>query len=197
MNVPALRDFGGLPDLDVQSFPLELIPPESREAVLGWMLGTLHAGQSEILRRQDDLQRSVALILQHIKNDSDARHDTQRDKLETLAIELARLDAKTQAVSEIAQPSTSPQQMTGQFSPEPQRPARNLPPAPEINPTRSLETAAWLLERIDKAGHENKFSFRSFMARRGAEKPASPPTDNASNQLSDLKPSLDDHTNKP
>ena len=45
--------------------------------------------------------------------------------------------------------------------------ARDVPPAPEINPARSLATAAWLLERIDKLGNENKTNIKSFFSRIG------------------------------
>jgi pSer/pThr/pTyr-binding forkhead associated (FHA) protein len=184
-----LKDFGELPGLNGGPSPLELIPPESREAVLGWMLGTLHAGQTEILRRQDELQQSVALILQHLQADTSKRLDSQADRIEALAGELARLAARPTL------PSTSPSLSIPQFAPEePRRPARALPPAPEIDPARSLETAAWLLERIDRVGNENKFSFRSLLSRRPPRTGEEPPGSgtNPSTQLPGSEPDRGD-----
>ena len=182
-TLPTPVDLSGI---DVRSTPLELVPPEAREAVLGWMLGTLHAGQSEILRRQDELQQSVALILQHLQGDTSRRLDSQADRIEALAGELARLAARP------AQASTSPHLILPHLPPgEPRRPARDLPPAPEVDPARSLETAAWLLDRIDRVGNENKFSFRSLLARRSPRKsegPEAPPGDDPSKQSPDPNP---------
>ncbi len=169
-NLPSLSELGGLPSIDGRAFPIELIPPDSREAVIGWMLGTLHAGQSEILRRQDELQQSVAMILTHLQTDTTHRFDTQRDRIEGLAAELARIEANSKST-----PSHSNQLHLP--AGEPRRPARDLPPAPEIDPARSLETAAWLLERIDRVGHKNKFSLRSLLAGRGPRKSDTPQLD--------------------
>ncbi len=159
--------FAGLPMPDGRPFPIDLIPPESRGAVLGWMLGTLHAGQSELIRRQDELQQSVVAIIQHLQSDAAARHASQEERINRLAEELRRLTATAQAHAlpspPQAQPAPSPY-----GPPPPHRPARDAPPAPEIDPGRSFETAAWLLERIDKLGNENKSSIKSIFSRFGA-----------------------------
>ena len=188
-HLSTINDLSDLPGLDGRPSPLELIPPESREAVLGWMLGTLHAGQAEILHRQDELQQSVALILQHLQADTTKRLDSQSDRIEALAGELARLAARQSTIStptHLSLPHLPPD--------EPRRPARELPPAPEIDPARSFETAAWLLERIDRVGHDNKFSFRSLLSRRPPRKPddAVPPEANPSTQSPGSEPDRGD-----
>jgi len=151
---------GGLPVHDGRPFPIDLIPPESRGAVLGWMRGALHAGQSEMMRRQDELQESVVAILQHLQSDSAARLASQEERIGRLAEELRRL--ATQG------PSLPAPDRPHHPAPPPPRPARDLPPAPEIDPARSLATAAWLLERIDKIGTENRSTLKSLFARLGA-----------------------------
>ena len=171
------RGFADLPAPDGRPFPIDLIPPESRGAVLGWMLGTLHAGQSELLRRQDELQESVVAILRHLQTDSAARIASQEQRIDRLAEELRRLAAGTQAaprplagppaVAPHPYPAPTHHPAPTPHAPPPPRPARDVPPAPELDPARSLETAAWLLERIDKLGTENKSNIKSFFSRIG------------------------------
>jgi predicted component of type VI protein secretion system len=168
--------FADLPALDGRPFPIDLIPPESRGAVLGWMLGTLHAGQSELLRRQDELQESVVAILKHLQSDSAARIASQEDRIDRLAEELRRLAASQAAPRPLPGPPAAPphphphpyQAPPAHAPAPPPRPARDVPPAPELDPTRSLETAAWLLDRIDKLGTENKSNIKSFFSRIGS-----------------------------
>lgn len=157
----AAPGLAGLPVLDGHQFPIDLIPPESRGAVLGWMLGALHAGQSEILRRQDELQQSIAAILQHMQADAAARHASQEERIDRLAAEIRRLSAQAQAQSP-ALPSPAPTYVP------PPRPARDVPPAPEIDPARSLATAAWLLDRIDRIDEDNKSTLKSIFSRIGS-----------------------------
>jgi pSer/pThr/pTyr-binding forkhead associated (FHA) protein len=174
---PTSPTAGGLPTLGGQSFPIELVPPESRDAVLGWMLGNLHASQTEILRRQDDIQQSLAAFLRQLHIDAGARHDAHTAQLEALAAEVRRL--ATQQV----QPPALPGYPTPHLHPtsgEPPRPAREIPSAPEIDPAKTFATAAWLLERIEKVGNDNKFTFRSLLSRlggtpRGTEDPDAEP----------------------
>jgi predicted component of type VI protein secretion system len=171
---PAGAGFADLPAPDGRPFPIDLIPPESRGAVLGWMLGTLHAGQSELLRRQDELQESVVAILRHLQTDSAARIASQEERIDRLAEELRRLAAgahtapRPLAGPPAAPPHPYPVPTPHAPAPPPPRPARDVPPAPELDPTRSLETAAWLLERIDKLGTENKSNIKSFFSRIGS-----------------------------
>ena len=169
-GVPGLMpSLASLPVHDGRPFPIDLIPPESRGAVLGWMLGALHAGQSEMIRRQDELQESVVAILRHLQSDAAARHASQEERIDRLAEELRRLAAHGPALPPPAQPHhAAPPHAPPYAPPPPPRPARDVPPAPEIDPARSLATAAWLLERIDKVGTENKSTLRSLFARLGA-----------------------------
>ena len=142
------------------------------------MLGTLHAGQSELLRRQDELQESVVAILQHLQSDSAARIASQEERIDRLAEELRRLAAGAHAAPRpLAGPPAAPPHpypaaphhpAAPSHAPAPPRPARDVPPAPELDPTRSLETAAWLLDRIDKLGTENKSNIKSFFSRIGS-----------------------------
>jgi hypothetical protein len=161
----AMASFGGLPVPDGHPFPIELIPPDSRNAVLGWMLGTLHAGQAELIRRQDELQQSVVAIIQHLQSDAAARHASQERRIERLAEELHRFAAQQ---AQQAPPAHAPPAPTHHLPPPPGRPEREVPPAPEIDPKRSFETATWLLERIDKLGNDNKASIKSIFSRFGA-----------------------------
>jgi pSer/pThr/pTyr-binding forkhead associated (FHA) protein len=167
---PPSQFLAGLPPLSGDPFPIDLVPPESRDAVLGWMLGALHAGQSEILRRQDDLQLAVHMILQHLQSATsaqNARLDAQETRLDSLLDELKRLESQPSEPSAAPLPSSP---YPYHLPPDPPRPAREVPPAPEIDPARSFETAAWLLERIDKISNDNKLSLRSILARIGARK---------------------------
>jgi pSer/pThr/pTyr-binding forkhead associated (FHA) protein len=163
---PSSPTAGGLPTLGGQSFPIELVPPESRDAVLGWMLGNLHASQAEILRRQDDIQHSLAAFLQQLHIEAGARHQAQSAQLEALAAEVRRL-----AAQQVQPAPGTPGYSSLPYSPlapsEPPRPARDIPSAPEIDPDKTFATAAWLLERIEKVGNENKFTFRSLLSRLG------------------------------
>src|SRR5262249_36579309 len=145
-----------------------------RDAVLGWMLGALHAGQSELLRRQDELQHSVVAIVQHLQSDAAARLASQEQRIDRLAEELRRLAANQAQAPPQAPPQPPPQALPrppASRPPPPQpppRPARAPPPAPEIDPARSLATAAWLLNRIDKITNDNKSSIRSVFSRFGS-----------------------------
>jgi pSer/pThr/pTyr-binding forkhead associated (FHA) protein len=172
---PSTPTVSGLPTLAGQSFPIELVPPESRDAVLGWMLGNLHASQAEILRRQDDIQHSLATFLQQLHIDAGARHDAHTAQLEALAAEVRRLAAQQ------VQPAPTPTGYPSPYPPlapgGPPRPARDVPSAPEIDPTKTFETAAWLLERIEKVGNENKFTFRSLLSRLGGTPRSTEDTD--------------------
>jgi pSer/pThr/pTyr-binding forkhead associated (FHA) protein len=158
----------GLLAPDGRAFPIELVPPESRDAVLGWMLGSLHASQSEILRRQSEIERSLAAFLQQSQVDAKARHEAQSAQLEALAAEVRRLAAQNQAPA----PPPAQHRPAGIAPPYPApvvtpRPARDVPAAPEIDPEKTFATAAWLLERIEKVGNENRFTFRSLISRLG------------------------------
>jgi hypothetical protein len=140
------------------------------------MLGTLHASQAEIVRRQDEIQHSLATFLQQLHVDASARHQAQTAQFEALAAEVRRL--ATQQAQPAAAPSSSPQPRATPA--EPPRPAREVPAAPEIDPDKTFATAAWLLERIEKVGTDNKFTFRSLLSRlggtpRGTEDPDAEP----------------------
>jgi hypothetical protein len=161
----AMATFGGLPVPDGRPFPIDLIPPDSRNAVLGWMLGALHAGQTELIRRQDELQQSVVAIIQHLQSDAAARQASQEERIDRLAEELRRLAAQQ---AQAAAPPHGHPAPTPHLPAPPRRPEREAPPAPEIDPGRSFETAAWLLERIDKLGNENKSTIKSIFSRFGA-----------------------------
>ncbi len=201
---PAGGGFADLPVLDGRPFPIDLIPPESRGPVLGWMLGTLHAGQSELLRRQDELQESVVAILRHLQADSAARIASQEDRIDRLAEELRRLAANAHAAPRpLAGPPAAPPHPypvpphhsaspSHAPAPPPPRPARDVPPAPELDPSRSLETAAWLLERIDKLGTENKSNIRSFFSRIGSSIRKAEETAAASTQSPAGRPRADE-----
>lgn len=182
-DLPAFSNLAGLPSLDQQAFPLDLIPPESRDAVLGWLIGTLHAGQSEIIRRQNELQNSISLILKHLQSGSQPQLNDQSDKLKTLAAEVARLAAQQDTLSR----TTSNHQISQD---EPSRPAHDVPPL-DADPAKSLETAAWLLEQMQKPGHDNAFSLKSWLSRRGREK-TEPPQNGTSTQLSGQPTKKDD-----
>jgi hypothetical protein len=134
------------------------------------MLGALHAGQSELLRRQDELQESVVAVLKHLQSDSAARIASQEERIDRLAEELRRLAAAQAAPRPLPGPPAAPPHPYPYQAPPapPPRPARDVPPAPELDPTRSLETAAWLLDRIDKLGTENKSNIKSFFSRIGS-----------------------------
>jgi pSer/pThr/pTyr-binding forkhead associated (FHA) protein len=171
-GLPALSQLGGLPaiidalpSLDGRPFPIDLIPAQAQGAVIAWMLGALHASQTEILRRQDDLQHAVAAAIKHLHVDGNMRIDDQNKRIDALTEEIRRLAAKPQAAAPLGQipgpqiPGPAP------IPAEPRRPMRDLPPAPEIDPARSLAAAAWLLERVDRSKGENKFSLKAFLAR--------------------------------
>jgi len=183
----------GLNAADGLPFPIEQVPPEAREAVLGWMLGVLHSGQSEILRRQDELQHSVGLVLRHLQNDTTSRLEDQGGRIEALAADIRRLEAR--AAESQAAPAAGPP-YPPPFPDEPPRPARDLPPAPEIDPTRSLATAAWLLDKIDKVSSDNKFTFRSLLAKLGPRRDDAPSGEHPGGDRPDpstqsMSPSLD------
>ena len=102
-----------------------------------------------------------------------------RDRLDAIAEAVRRIEDRVPA------PAPPPPAPAG---PAPARPgragaARDLPPAPGDRPTsRSFETAAWLLDRLDKMApseNKSKFSLQSIMARLSRDDPApttSPPT---------------------
>jgi pSer/pThr/pTyr-binding forkhead associated (FHA) protein len=202
IHLPAITTLAGLPAQNAQPFPLELVPPESRDAVLGWMLGTLHASQSEIIKRQDELQTTIELVLKHLQTETDSKLGRQNDELEAIREELKDLQVKAQAAAETqSQHSTNSSHSHFQTSPhfeEPRRPSRDLPPAPPLDPARSLETAAWLLNRIDKVSNQQKSTLLSFLTRRTLrrEDPL-PENDETSMQSDDSEPNLDDGDQSP
>ena len=146
---PVGAGFADLPVLDGRPFPIDLIPPESRGAVLGWMLGTLHAGQSELLRRQDELQESVVAILRHLQADSAARIASQEDRIDRLAEELRRLASNAHAAPGRSRGRRPPRRTrirrrrtTRRPRPTPRRrppapPATSRPPPSSTRPGRS------------------------------------------------------------
>lgn len=177
---------GGLPLPDGRPFPIDLIPPESRNAVLGWMLGALHAGQSELIRRQDELQESVVAILRHLQSDAAARISSQEERIDRLAEELRRLAAQGHALP--SPPQGPPHAPPYPVPTPPRRLMRDAPPAPEVDPNRSFETAAWLLDRIDKIGVENKSTIKSIFSRLGSSLRKPENTTQASTQSPDPGP---------
>ena len=127
----ALATFGGLPVPDGRPFPIDLIPPDSRNAVLGWMLGALHAGQTELIRRQDELQQSVVAIIQHLQSDAAARQTSQEERIDRLAEELRRLAAQQGQAP--APPARPPRPAAPPARPAPPPRARG-PPRPRDRP---------------------------------------------------------------
>ena len=176
--------FGAYPKSAREPFPVPIARREKPRNDRGLELEAVVAAQAEIRRRQEDLRGLLASIRESSGRPS---LDLAVERLDDLDAKIARIDDALGIVP--ASPGSGEDEVERQeaetsapkcaSSIEIRLPAvftatplAEPPPAPEIDPKRSLASAAWLLERIDDVSNVNRFSFRSLLDRFFRRKPA-------------------------
>lgn len=157
-NLPAIVIEAKPPALDP-----DLLPPETQNALLAWMMGTIQGGQGEVLRRQDAFQVEVTQALRQIQQDNAALLNAHLSRIEKIDRELAalrvelerrELDEGTPARLAPVMPDVAPLNIP--------RPA---PRDPEPMGTRASTT--WLLGRVNQLEEENRSAWKDLVGRLG------------------------------
>jgi hypothetical protein len=152
------------PDLAWSSPPVLLetsVAPESQQAILAWMMGTVQGSQGEALRQQGELQHALAQLL----------HRIQQDNAALLAAHLARIEDRDR---ELAALRAELGHRRGDDSTQTSLPAALLSP-PLVTPL-SIPRAApeepgaeasttWLLQRLGQLDSQDRSAWRELLSR--------------------------------
>ena len=164
---PAPAPARNLPAIVVETGPLALdpehLPPETQNALLAWVVGTVQGGQGEVLRRQDAFQVEVTRALRQIQQDNATLLNAHLGRIEKIDRELAALRQElerrkpgetTPAGVKPVMPTTSPLNI-----------ARPAPKEPE--PVGSRTSTTWLLRRVNQLEEENRSAWKDLVSRLG------------------------------
>jgi hypothetical protein len=165
------------------SIPPDLVPAESQNALLAWMMGMIQGSQGEVLRHQGEFQRAMTQLLREIQEDNAKLLSAHLERMESVDHELASLRAEIQRRTiEPAPPAApllsapappvhgAPSRATAEAAPPPAPPPHVAPlciprTVSEPDPKSS---AAWLLERVSQLENENHSVWKDLLGRLSA-----------------------------
>jgi pSer/pThr/pTyr-binding forkhead associated (FHA) protein len=146
--------------VELASIDPEALPPETQNALLAWMMGTIQGGQGEALRRQGEFQLAMTEALRSIQQDNATLLNAHLSRLEKIDRELVALRA------ELERREGGP-------------PARMVPVPPDVAPlniprnVRAREadppgvqaSTSWLLQRVGQLEAESRSTWKDFLGR--------------------------------
>jgi pSer/pThr/pTyr-binding forkhead associated (FHA) protein len=141
------------------------VSPDSPRELLAWMMGTVQAGQGEILRQQGEFQMAMTQLLRQFQQENAALLNAHLAHIERVDRELAALRSEIECLRHVHTPATTPPLAF----PQPRRPAalsslrisRTLPESPPS----PQATTAWLLERTNRLQTENRSAWKDLLGR--------------------------------
>jgi pSer/pThr/pTyr-binding forkhead associated (FHA) protein len=137
------------------------LPPESQQAILAWMMGTVQGSQGEALRQQGELQHALAQLLHRIQQDNATLLAAHVARVEKLDRELAALRAELRhrpgdGVTQTSLPAALP--------PLPAVQPLSIPQATPEEPDSQASTT-WLLQRLGQLDSQSRSAWRDFFSR--------------------------------
>jgi pSer/pThr/pTyr-binding forkhead associated (FHA) protein len=147
---------------ELASIDPEALSPETQNALLAWMMGTMQGSQGEALRRQGEFQIAVTEALRSIQQDNAALLNAHLSRIEKIDRELAALRAEI-----VRREGTAPSRMAP-VPPDvtPLNIPRNIPPrAPEADPSGVHASTAWLLQRVGQLEAESRSTWKDLLTR--------------------------------
>jgi hypothetical protein len=141
------------------------LSPESQQAILAWMMGTVQGSQGEALRQQGELQHALAQLLHRIQQDNAALLAAHLDRIENLDRALAALRAefRQRRIDESTQMSL-PAPLPLSVPPLPPVRPLSIPRAMPEEPSSQTSTT-WLLQRLGQLEDQNRPAWREFLGR--------------------------------
>ena len=144
-------------------FDPEVLPPETQNAMLAWMMGTVQGSQGELLRQQGEFQVEVTQALRQIQQDNATLLNAHLSRIEKIDRELASLRAEIER-REI--PNGLPAKLTPVLpTATPLNIAR--PATREPEPAGSRTSTTWLLSRVSQLEEENRSAWKDLAGRIG------------------------------
>jgi pSer/pThr/pTyr-binding forkhead associated (FHA) protein len=132
---------------------LDLVPAESQQAMLAWMVDTLRQTQGAVLRQQGEMQATLAGMLRQVQHDNAALLNAHLERIERIDRELGALRAELAGRSAGPVPPPPPQAT-------PLRIERKAPA-----PANSQASTTWLLERVNQLENENRSAWKDLLGR--------------------------------
>jgi pSer/pThr/pTyr-binding forkhead associated (FHA) protein len=148
--------------VELASIDPEVLPPETQNALLAWMMGTIQGGQGEALRRQGEFQFAVTEALRSIQQDNAALLNAHLSRLEKIDRELVALRA------ELERRGGGPPSRMIPVPPDvaPLNIPRTIPPrAHEPDPSGVPASTAWLLQRVGQLEAESHSTWKDLLVR--------------------------------
>ena len=113
-------------------FALDVVPAQSQNALLAWMMGTIQGGQGEALRQQSEFQLTLTQLLRQIQQDNAKLLGADLARMESVDRELAllRAEIQRQAIEPPAAIPTPgiPAPVAAEAAPRPRPRSRRRPP---------------------------------------------------------------------
>lgn len=150
-GVVAVRDPAELAPIDP-----EALPPETQNALLAWMMGTMQGSQNEF-------QRAMIEALRGIQQDNAALLNAHLIRLEKIDRELVALRGELErrggggppARMVLVPPDVAPLNIP-----------RNVPPrVPEADPSGVQASTTWLLQRVGQLEAESRSTWKDLLGR--------------------------------
>lgn len=142
--------------------PLDLVPPEARAAVLGWLMGQIQMRLDDAHRRQSDFQTELVRLVAEIHRDNHSVLQKHLERSEAIHQELEMLR----------------DEMKKRFGPDAPRVAALQAPRPQplniapVAPPDDPEAAAnWLINRVNQLDTESRSSWKDLIGRLSGRKP--------------------------
>ena len=142
--------------------PLDLIPPEARQAVLGWLMGQIQSRLDDAHRRQAEFQTELVRLVGEIHRDNHTILQKHLERSEAIHQELEMLR----------------DEMSRRFGGDQGKPAALQAPRPKplniapIAPPDDPEAAAgWLINRVNQLDQESRSSWRDLIGKLSGRKP--------------------------
>ena len=143
--------------------PLDLVPPEARAAVLGWLMGQIQMRLDDAHRRQHEFQTELIRLVAEIHRDNHAVLQKHLERSEAIHEELEMLRDEMRRRFNPDAPKVAALQ-----TPRPQ-PLKIAPIAPPEDPEAA---ASWLINRVNQLDQESRSSWKDLIGRISGRKPA-------------------------
>lgn len=145
--------------------PVDLVPAESQNALIAWMMGAIQGNQGEVLRRQNEFQLALTDLLRQMQQDNAKLLTAHLERMEKIDRELSALRLEIERrLAPASPPPVASSTAPAAPLPPPQAAPLRIPKSSAADPASKASTT-WLLERVRQLENENRSAWRDLLSR--------------------------------